>query len=83
VVCIGMYGDHLILAVRTRNRRGGAERLVQAIVGNQGTAGGHGTMAGGRVPLQDKDPEQVALRLGQQALQYLKVSPEMAGTSLI
>lgn len=83
VVCMGMYGDHLILAVRTRNRRGGAERLVQAIVRNQGTAGGHGTMAGGRVPLQDKDPEQVALQLGQQALQYLKVSPEMAGTPLI
>lgn len=83
VICMGMYRDYLILAVRTRNRRGGAERLVQAIVGNQGTAGGHGTMAGGRVPLQDKDPEQVALQLGQQALQYLKVSPEMAGTPLI
>jgi nanoRNase/pAp phosphatase (c-di-AMP/oligoRNAs hydrolase) len=83
VVCIGMYGDHLILAVRTRNRRGGAERLVQAIVGNKGTAGGHGTMAGGRVPLQGKDPEHTVLQLSQRALQYLKAPPEMAGVPLI
>jgi nanoRNase/pAp phosphatase (c-di-AMP/oligoRNAs hydrolase) len=83
VVCIGMYEDNLTLAVRTRSRRGGAERLVRAIVGDRGTAGGHGTMAGGRVPLQDEDPEQTALQLGQRALQYLKVAPEMAGTPLI
>ena len=83
VICIGTYNDNLILAVRTRSRRGGAERLVQAIVGDRGTAGGHGTMAGGRVPLQDGDPEQMALQLGQQVLQYLKISPEMAGTPLI
>jgi nanoRNase/pAp phosphatase (c-di-AMP/oligoRNAs hydrolase) len=83
VVCTGIYNDDLILAVRTRSRRGGAERLVQAIVGDQGTAGGHGTMAGGRVPLRDGDPEQMALQLGQRALQYLKVAPEMAGTPLI
>lgn len=34
VVCTGIYRDNLILAVRTRSRRGGAERLVQAIVGD-------------------------------------------------
>jgi nanoRNase/pAp phosphatase (c-di-AMP/oligoRNAs hydrolase) len=83
VVCIGIYEDNLILAVRTRNRRGGAERLVQAIVGNKGTAGGHGTMAGGRVPLQGKDPEHTVLQLSQRALQYLKAPPEMAGVPLI
>jgi nanoRNase/pAp phosphatase (c-di-AMP/oligoRNAs hydrolase) len=83
VVCIGVYKGHLILAVRTRNQRGGAGRLVQAIVGNQGTAGGHGTMAGGRVLLQGEDPEQVALQLGQRALRYLKVPPERVGKPLI
>lgn len=83
VVCVGIYRDNLILAVRTRKRRGGAERLVQAIVGDRGTAGGHGTMAGGRILLQGEDPEQMALQLGQQALRYLKVAPEMAGTPLI
>ncbi len=83
VICIGTYEDNLILAVRTRNRRGGAERLVQAVVGDRGTAGGHGTMAGGRVLLQGEDPEQVALQFGQRALRYLKVPPEMVGKPLI
>jgi nanoRNase/pAp phosphatase (c-di-AMP/oligoRNAs hydrolase) len=83
VICIGIYEDNLSLAVRTRSRWGGAERLVQAIVGDRGTAGGHGTMAGGRVPLQGEDPEQMALQLGQRALQYLKITPEMAGKPLI
>jgi len=83
VVCIGIYEDNLILAARTRSRWGGAEGLVRAIVGNQGTAGGHGTMAGGRVLLQGEDPEQVALQFGQRALRYLKVPPEMVGKPLI
>jgi len=83
VVCIGIYNDKLILAVRTRSRRGRAERLVQAVVDDRGTAGGHGTMAGGRVPLQGGDPEQMARQLGQRALQYLQVPLETAGVSLI
>ena len=72
-----------ILAVRTRSWRGGAERAVRAIVGDRGTAGGHGTMAGGRVLLHGEDPEQVALQFGQRALRYLKVPPEMVGKPLI
>jgi nanoRNase/pAp phosphatase (c-di-AMP/oligoRNAs hydrolase) len=83
VVCTGMYKDHLILAVRTRSRRGGAGHLVQYIVDSRGTAGGHGAMAGGHVPLTNEAPEQVALQLGQRALRYLKVAPGMAGTPLI
>ena len=83
VICMGMYKDLLILAVRTRSRRGGAERLVQEIVGDRGTAGGHGTMAGGQVPPQGQDPEQVALQLSQRALQYLQVPPEIEGKPLI
>jgi nanoRNase/pAp phosphatase (c-di-AMP/oligoRNAs hydrolase) len=83
VICVGIYRDNLILAVRTRSRRAGAERLVQTVVGDRGTAGGHGTMAGGRVPLQGGDPEQIARQLGQRALQYLQVPLEMAGVSLI
>jgi nanoRNase/pAp phosphatase (c-di-AMP/oligoRNAs hydrolase) len=84
VICMGVYKGDLILAVRARSsQQSGAEKLVQEIVRDRGTAGGHGTIAGGRVPLQGKDPEQVALRFGRRALQYLKVAPETAGKPLI
>jgi nanoRNase/pAp phosphatase (c-di-AMP/oligoRNAs hydrolase) len=83
VLCIGVHQDVLILAVRTRSRRGGAEHLVLHVVEGQGTAGGHGTMAGGQVPLQGHDPARVAHHLTQRALQHLQVAPERAGQPLI
>ena len=83
VMCMGTYQETLILAVRTRRPRGGAGQLVRSIVGDRGTAGGHGTMAGGQVPLQDQDPEAVATQLSQQALRLLKVDPETANRRLI
>jgi nanoRNase/pAp phosphatase (c-di-AMP/oligoRNAs hydrolase) len=83
VVCMGVYQGDLILSVRTRSRRGGAGQLVRTIVGDRGPAGGHGTMAGGQVPLQSEDPEQVARILTQRCLRYLKVPPEMVGKPLI
>jgi nanoRNase/pAp phosphatase (c-di-AMP/oligoRNAs hydrolase) len=82
-ICMGLYKDRLILAVRTRSRRGGAEQLVQEIVGDRGTAGGHGTMAGGQVHPQGEDPERVARQIRQRALQYLQVPPEIEGQPLI
>jgi nanoRNase/pAp phosphatase (c-di-AMP/oligoRNAs hydrolase) len=82
VLCIGVYGEKLILAVRTRDRRGGAGELVRAIVGNQGTAGGHGSMAAGHVPLLGRDPEQLTLLFGQRALQFLRRSMENGGSPL-
>jgi nanoRNase/pAp phosphatase (c-di-AMP/oligoRNAs hydrolase) len=82
VVCIEAYNDELILAVRTRNRRGGAGELVQTIVGDQGTAGGHGTMAAGHVPLSGRDPEQLALQLAERARECLGVPREIRGISL-
>jgi nanoRNase/pAp phosphatase (c-di-AMP/oligoRNAs hydrolase) len=71
-ICMGAYKGELILAVRSRKRQGGAGQLVQTIVGDQGTAGGHGIMAGGQVPLRGADPEQIAREYVQRVLQYLK-----------
>jgi nanoRNase/pAp phosphatase (c-di-AMP/oligoRNAs hydrolase) len=82
VVCIGTYNDLVMVSVRTRNRRG-AGQLVQEIIGNRGTAGGHGTMAGGQIPIGDKDPDRFARQLGQHALKHLRVLPEAAGEPLV
>lgn len=83
VICMGAYEEVLILSVRTRYRRGGAGRLIRAIVENRGSCGGHGTIAGGQVPLQGQDPEQLAHHLGQRVLQYLNISAARVGRPLI
>ena len=83
VVCMGVHRDVLILSVRTQSPTGGAEELVQAMVGDEGTAGGHGLMAGGQVPLKGRDPEQVVHLLRQRALRVLQVPPEVRGERLI
>jgi hypothetical protein len=82
VMCMGTYNDGLILAVRSRSRRAGAGQLVQAVVGDLGMAGGHGTMAGGHVPLHGADPALMAERLGQKMLAYLKVPPTTPSVAL-
>ncbi|UCC88192.1 MAG: DHH family phosphoesterase [Anaerolineales bacterium] len=82
VVCIGAYKDLLTVSVRTLNQRG-AGQLVQDIIGDRGTAGGHGAMAGGQIPLKGEDPDQVALHLGQRALQQLRVAPGVTGKPFI
>jgi nanoRNase/pAp phosphatase (c-di-AMP/oligoRNAs hydrolase) len=81
--CMGAFHGELVLSVRTRGRRGGAGRLAQNMVEGRGTAGGHGAMAGGHLPLAGEDPEQVATQLGQRALQLLKVEAGTSGKAII
>ncbi len=75
VVCIEVYNDELILSVRTREQRG-AGQLVRSMVGKQGTAGGHGTMAAGHMPLNGRDPDQLAQELIKRALRHVGKAAE-------
>jgi nanoRNase/pAp phosphatase (c-di-AMP/oligoRNAs hydrolase) len=52
----GWYQDSLFLSLRTRSQRKNAGRILHGIVtgGGLGTAGGHGPMAGAKIPLDDK-----------------------------
>jgi nanoRNase/pAp phosphatase (c-di-AMP/oligoRNAs hydrolase) len=83
VICVGAYEDDVIVSVRTNRRRGGAARVVRAIVRDRGTAGGHGSMAGGQIPLAGDDPDQLALELGRLALASLKIGPYTAGEPIL
>jgi len=83
VICMGVYNNELILSVRSRNQRIGAGKLVQHIVGGQGTSGGHGTMAGGQIELHQRDPIQLSEQLIEIALQYVKGDKSMVGKPLI
>ncbi len=51
VLCLGTYGQTLHLSIRTEPMGQDAGLLVQQVVIPPGKAGGHGTMAGGQVPL--------------------------------
>ena len=82
-ICMGAYEDNLILAVRSRHPRGGAGDLVQAVVGDQGSAGGHGVMAGGQVAVHGSDPEEVARRLEREILKVLGLVHEQPGQALL
>ena len=49
----GEYEDHLYFSVRTGDRRMNAGRLIRDVIETRGgSAGGHGTMAGARLPLK-------------------------------
>jgi len=83
VICLGVYQDNLILAIRTRSPEGGAGRLAQAMVDRQGTAGGHGIMAGGQIPLRSRDPKRLTSRLIQEALRHLNIPVETRAKRLV
>jgi nanoRNase/pAp phosphatase (c-di-AMP/oligoRNAs hydrolase) len=83
VICSGCYGDHVVVSVRTRLADGEAERVARAIAGAEGAAGGRGTMAGGRIPLEGRSPERVATTLERRALHALGFEPDEVGEQLL
>lgn len=84
VLCMGVYGNELILSVRSRSKKVGASWLVQDIIKDRGTAGGHGTMAAGHIDLASgEDSEKVAADLEKATLLYLKGTQDVACTPLI
>ena len=55
VLCLGLYENNLHLSIRTEPMGQDAGLLVQQVIVPPGKAGGHGTMAGGQVPLAGQD----------------------------
>jgi nanoRNase/pAp phosphatase (c-di-AMP/oligoRNAs hydrolase) len=83
VICMGVHNGVLFLSVRSRNRQGGAGRLVRAIIKDDGSSGGHGTMAGGQISVVDRDLQELIGLLSQRALQYLNVPSTIEGKPLV
>jgi nanoRNase/pAp phosphatase (c-di-AMP/oligoRNAs hydrolase) len=82
VVCVGVFEQTLMISIRTGRRRENAAQLAQALVQDRGSAGGHGTIAGGQIPLQDQKIRELSDQLVRRALQTLNISPETAGIPL-
>jgi nanoRNase/pAp phosphatase (c-di-AMP/oligoRNAs hydrolase) len=63
---MGRHKDRLYLSLRTRDEAHDAGRIISSVVGELGTAGGHGKMAGGQVELKPEveDPaDEIRRRL--------------------
>lgn len=76
-LCMGAFQDALILSVRTSVFNQKAGELLRKVVGTRGRAGGHGTMAGGRVDLTGKsleDQNRIAQEILDDFLNELGIS---------
>jgi len=59
VLCMGSHAGTLHLSLRTIPSNQDAGLLIQRLVAPPGKAGGHGTMAGGQVPLGNQDQNNI------------------------
>ncbi len=83
VVCLGAYEDAMYLSVRARSGDADAEQMAKAIVAGEGSAGGRNTLAGGQLPLNGRDPEELAELLRQRALDHLDIPVSVQGEPLV
>lgn len=79
---MGRHKGRLYLSLRTRDDEHDAGMLISEIVGELGTAGGHGKMAGGQIDLQG-DPEASARAVRERFLEVLERDPGESGESLV
>jgi len=59
VVAMGRHQDDVLISVRADQPDAHAGDRVREVVGERGTAGGHGQMAGGRVPVAGLSGERI------------------------
>jgi nanoRNase/pAp phosphatase (c-di-AMP/oligoRNAs hydrolase) len=73
VLCLGTHDQLLHLSLRTEPLGQDAGLLIQKVVIPPGKAGGHGTMAGGQVPLDD---QKINYLVGEIERRFLKALGE-------
>ncbi len=83
VLCTGVYDNDLVLSIRAQKQGAKAGSMVRSIVGKRGTAGGHGSMAGGHMPLGNDSPEDLAGLVRGRLLAGLGIDSATGPRSLI
>jgi nanoRNase/pAp phosphatase (c-di-AMP/oligoRNAs hydrolase) len=62
-LAFGSYRSQLYFSLRTKDRRMNAGRLIREVCENRsGSSGGHGSMAGARIPLWGTRAQRIALK---------------------
>jgi len=70
-LCIGQHRDTLQISLRTKPSGEDAGLIIQKIVLPPGKAGGHGRMAGGQVPLEGQDIENLLADIERRFLEVM------------
>lgn len=72
---LGQHNGDLYISLRSGGRSAEAARVLRRVVGRMGSAGGHGEMAGARVPLKrpatESTPEETRERILERLLEVL------------
>jgi len=69
----GEYEGDLYFSIRTNDHRANAGRLIREIIeARGGSAGGHGTMAGARLPMKGLEPAAARKLVGEVVRAFLK-----------
>ena len=80
-LCMGQHRDTLQISLRTRPSGEDAGLIIQQVVVPPGRAGGHGTMAGGQIPLTGRDVEVLLTEIERRFLIIMEETG--AGVDLI
>ncbi len=78
-MCTGRFDNRFYVSIRTTNSRADAGNLIRRLIGKRGKGGGHGTMAGGFIPLETgpgSSSEVLERRLTRRFVLALGKSPE-------
>jgi nanoRNase/pAp phosphatase (c-di-AMP/oligoRNAs hydrolase) len=71
VLCLGVHENTLYLSIRTEPMGQDAGLLIQDVIVFPGKAGGHGTMAGGQVPLDGNEINHLVNEIVSRFLQVM------------
>ncbi|MFH1438319.1 MAG: hypothetical protein ABIJ56_21600 [Pseudomonadota bacterium] len=83
VLCTGVYDNELIMSIRAQKPGAKAGSMARRIVGESGTAGGHGFMAGGHMPLGNDSPADLAGLVRDRLLAGLGIDGATGPRSLV
>jgi nanoRNase/pAp phosphatase (c-di-AMP/oligoRNAs hydrolase) len=72
-LCVGAYGNQLLLSMRTSDLQANAGKIMSRVVGRSGTGGGHSVMAGGQIPIASQDPAVFHKKAHAAVNRYLRV----------
>lgn len=70
-LCLGQHGETLHISLRTEPTGQDAGLIIQQLVTPPGKAGGHGTMAGGQVPVAGQEIEQLSMAIERRFLDIM------------
>ena len=71
-ICLGRFGDDLLISIRTTEPEAAAGELLRRVVGADGSAGGHGMIAGARIPVGDLSAEDARMKSEEVVNRFVK-----------